>query len=666
MKHIETTLADILTQLAIGQVKVGYEYKRNRMKQIQKSEEFYYGRKIKVPTGRFGVPLPTMSGFVDTLMSKIDDPPNIKFGYTDLADLKLSTKITSAISKDSSSTIGRWGMKDRWQKKLACFSGRGITKYYAESDPKYKSNWDVVDHEDFICEPGGGGYLENHMFLGQDNVFRTETKLKENAEAGIYDKTQVAELIANASSSDHKKNDNLWQQKNERLKKMGLNVDDNTYVGQQMYRLVEWGMEYEGKRYYLLFDYLTGVWVRAHELKEVFESNLWPWESWATHEDPFIFWSKAPCDDVLPIADAIDVLFNQALDNRNKKNMGQRAYDSEMFPDPSELEWRPNGLVRVERKEGQSIAAGVYEFKTEDIQGTIEMVGFMDNYLGRKTGITPETEGVADRDQKVGIYFGSLQQVADRLGLYNKSYNQFWEELGLRYAWGAKEHLTEDELMGMIGEDAIGWDKEKEKAPNLSLTVTGSSAELEANESLSAKRADALMMIGKDPELIQIANPWWRLQEILKHGSYEDDQIKIAMSRDKIGNIELLSEASQAIQDIIKGERVKLNRSANTSYMQTILDYATDHDELTEEKYLELTNFAYAHSEIVAENAKRKSMFMNAGANQQKAEAPISQQGQGIPGQPGGGNPIPGTPGGTQGRSLDNSNALQGATAPIV
>ncbi len=662
MNFLKTTLANKLVQIAITQVKTAYDFKRERMAQIKKSEEFYFGRKIKVPKGRFGVPLPTMSGFVDTLMSKIDDPPVIKYGYTDLADLKLANKLTSTIEKEGSSIRGNWAMKDRWGKKLACFSGRTIAKYYAESSPKYKSNWSITDYEDFLCEPAGGGHLEEHLFCGQDNVFRSKAELLKQGENGLYDSGQVQKLIAATNDQEFKKSDNLWAKKSERFKLMGLNLDDNTYLGQGIFRLVEWAMEYDGKRYYLLFDYITGVWIRAHELKQIFESDLYPWHSWATHEDPFIFWSKAPCDDVRPIADAMDVLFNQALDNRQKRNMIQRAYDPEIFPDPSELEWRPDGLARATPKPNQSIQQGIYEFKVPEISGTIDLIAYMDSFMGRKSGITPEIQGVADKDQKVGIYFGNLQQVADRLGLFNKSYNQFWEELGLRHAWGAKEHLTEQTLMDMIGEDGAEWNKQKGKAPNLDVTISGGSAEIMANEAKAKKRENALMMISGDEELRMIINPYWRLQEILKHGAYEEPEIKIATSKEEMGSMELLSEAAQAIQDIVDGKEVKLNRGANTAFIQKILDYAIDKD-VDDKIFVNLIGYAQAHVQIAMENATRKAMALNAGMGTAgKEERPGVRPAEGERVEA----PIEGSPAGTASKSGQASSMLRGSVPAIA
>lgn len=658
MEFLKAQFADRLTEIACKQVKASFDYKRERMAQITKNEEFYFGRKIKVPKGQFGVPLPVMSGFVDTLMSKIDDPPVVKFSHgDDLADLKLANKCSRAITKEGASTRGNWAMKDRWSKKLACFSGRAIAKYFAESDPKYKHYWEIVDHEDFECEPAGGGYLENHLFCGQQNIFRTKAEMIRNAKAGLYDMKQVSKLIDSTGKSEFKKNTDLFQKKAERLKRLGLNIMNNTYVGQGIFRFTEWAMDYEGKRYYLLFDYLTKMWVRAHVLKQVFESELYPWHSWATHEHPFIFWSKAPCDDVLPVADAMDTLFNQALTNRHKRNMNQRAYDPDMFPDPSELEWRPDGLARAKPEPGKPISSGIYEFKTPEISGTIDLVAFMDGFIGRKTGITPESPGAPEKDQKVGIYFGGLQQVADRLGLYNKSYSQFWEELGMRAAWGYKEHLSEKELIDMIGEDGIGWEQEKKKAPFLDLTITGGAAELMANEAKAKKRENALAMILKRPDLSARLNQDWLLSELLRHAAFDDPEIKVALSREEFGTVEILAEASQAIQDIVDGKEVKINRGANTAFVQKIIDYAMD-QEVDDATFKKLTAYAEAHLPIAYENMMRKATLMKMGIG--RPQVPEKKPGIKIGEETMVEEPVAGTHGGTLSKSLEATNILQG------
>jgi len=604
-------LKNKLVEIACEQYKASVDFKKDRMAEIEKNYEFYNGRKIKVPRGRSAIPLPTLSGFVDTLMSKIDDPPNLKYSYVDLADLKLAQKTTAAFQIDSHPNKANYPLKDRWEKKLAIFSGRGTAKIYSESDPKYKHYYEVVDYQDLMTEPAGGGNLEEHLFKGQDNIFRTKTQLFNNARNGLYDSAAVRLLLQRIKDKDYKKNEEIYENKKSRWEKLGLKLTDNLYLGQPIYKFIEWVMEYEGDWYYLLFDIITKVAVRCQLLEEVFESKLSPWVSWATHEDPFIFWSKAPCDDVRPVADAIDILFNQAIDNRNKKNFGMRAYDPDIFPNPEELEWRPDGLV-LSTPKGKQISQGIYEFQVGEVAGTIDLVALMKGYLARETGVTPEAQGAADAEkQKVGIYFGNLQQIADRLGLYNKSYREAWLAKGLRYAWGLKEHLNEPMLVKMIGEAGVEWDEltrgETKKSPDLDLEITGGQAEMAANESKAAKRERALDRLLKT-KLFSFLNQNWVLQEILRGGQFEESDIKLAMSKENT-NLELLSEASQSIQQILAGKKPKLNKGADTSFIQKIIDYATD-NEVKMDVYMALMNYAKAHLKIAMQNMARKAWLI--------------------------------------------------------
>ncbi len=661
MEHLPKKLADKLVEIALKQFESGFNFKKVRMEDIRENEEFYYGRKVKVPKGRIFIPLPVMSGFVDTLMSKIDDPPVITYNYTDLADLKIAMKTSAAWQKESHPTRENWPQKDRWAKKLACFSGRAIYKIFAESDPRYKSHLEVVDYEDFVCEPMGGGDLEKHLFCGQDNIFRTKAQLLKNARSGLYDSGQVRKLIRDIGDETFKKNEDIYSGKRKRLEQLGLNLESNTYHGQPIFRFIEWVMDYEGEKYYLLFDWFTKNWVRAHKLKDIFESKLIPWESWATHEDAFVFWSKAPCDDVRPAADSIDTLFSQVIENRNKKNLGQRAYDPDIFPDPSELEWRPNGLVRATAmKKNKTIREGIYEFQVGDITNTIDLMAFVDNFIGRKTGITPEAEGALEKDQKVGIYFGSLQQIADRLGLYNKSYRESWERLGLKYAWGLHDHMNEKMSVKIIGEQGVEWEDlvrgEAKKAPDFDIDIEGGSAEIMANEAKSKKRENSLMLLVKRPELGQQLNPNWLVQEILRQGQWEEEQIRIAMSRETT-NLELLSEASQAIQMILKGKAPKINRGADTSFIQKIIDFAIDKD-LKMDIYTKMMAYAQAHMEIAVRNMTRKAVMIQAGqgvATEEKPKSmlPISEETTVE-------EPILGTPGAGISQGLKASNILRG------
>lgn len=163
-------------------------------------------------------------------------------------------------------------------------------------------------------------------------------------------------------------------------------------------------------------------------------------------------------------------------------------------------------------------------------------------------------------------------------------------------------------------------------------------------------------MIMKDPELRTIVNPYWRAQETLKHGAFEEAEIKVAMSREEVGNIEILAEATQAIQDIVQGQNPKVNRGANTAFIQKILDFATDED-VDDNVFKRLTDYAKAHIPVAYENAMRKANLVKAGMGVKvgQTERPGMKISEGMETQ----EPMAGTPQ-TISSGIKSSNILQG------
>lgn len=589
----------------------GLAYKQGRVKDWQATEDQYYGKVKKTLKGRFNVPVPVMSGFIDTLLSKIDEPPVIKFRPVEEADFRATKKLQAFYDIKSRSEDNDFDSKDLDGKKLGAFYGRAIFKTFAESEPAFKFYTYVTDPYDFYCSPTGGGDLENHRFLGEDNIFKSKSEILQGANAGIYDKRNASLLVNGLAENTIKDNDNRYQNKANRLSALGLTQTMHNFMGEGMIRLIESGTIIDGERYYVLWSYETGLLLRCKPLKEVFKSGLWWWTSWATHRDAFNFWSKAPADDIRPIAEVIKVLANQELDNRQKRNFGQRAYDPAMFPNGAELEYRPNGLVAVasDATKTRQIASGIYEFQTPELNGTINLVDWLDGMIGQKSGVTAAAQGSAD-DAKVGIYQGNMQQVADRLGLYNKAYAKCHTAIGRRFVWGCYEHLNKAQAVKLIGENGVTWDeiRKSDINPEVDIFVESSSNELRMSEMKNERRQAAVAQIAADPDLKKAVNPTWLAEQTLLGGMFDDEDVRVALDTENDGNREVLARASENIQAIIKGKTPKLFRGATTAYQQKILDFATDNTDDDFELFVKLTDYAKAHDKLVMENMSRKAM----------------------------------------------------------
>lgn len=612
----EQLTAELKTKLitvAARQVEEAVKYRKPRLDTILKNEESYYLKVKPALPGRVNIPLPIVAGFVDSLKSKTDDAPKVTFGHQGLANLRLAQKVTSAWDILTDTTHGKYAYKDRAAKTLAIFGGRAIFKAYASSDDGYHNHLDVVDHFDFLCEPKGGGDLDDHLYLGQQNIYRTQDELEKGIKAGFYDVEAATTIIKSIGTEESKKNDSAVVEKAARYKALGLDMEAAAYVGQNVANLVEWYMQWFGKRYYLLFDPVLRQAVRISENKVLFAKDTQPFVSWATHEDPFNFWSKASVDDIRPVADGMEMTFNEGLNNLRKRNWDMKAYDPSVFPDPSQLEYtRPDQLVTANSNMGErSIANGIYHFQTPDNTAiTVNLVQFLDAFIGKKTGVTDSLQGAAAKDVKVGVYYGDLQQAADRLGLQNKSYSEAWAKLGSRFKDGLQEHLDEPLLVKMVGTHGAEWDELKRSelkgVDDFDIKFTGGASEMQANEVKRKQRIDALAPLIQNPRFSARLSDRWVVEQMLQAGGYDNEEIRAGMDLDYDGTYEELSRADMAVEEILRGKTPKLYRGATTSFIQYILNFATD-QEVKDEEYQALITYARAHFDYAKENAIRNA-----------------------------------------------------------
>lgn len=601
---ITDDIATKVVEQCAKQYAAGTKYRNTRVKDWHENEDLYLNKARPALKGRFSIPLPIMPGYIDTLVAKTDEPPQGIFGHLNDAHVRHSKKVQSFFEVDSDSTHANWAGADLDAKKMAALYGRAIYLNYSESDPEYKSYRELVDVYDFFCEPLGGKYLENHRFLGQDNIFRSEFDLEDE----YYNQAQVAKLKESVTKDDPDKNSEEYKNKMNRLAALGITGNWSDYTGDKLFKLVMMGTIYRGVRYFVIFNVQTKVWVKMERLGDVFKSKLWPWTSWAVYPDRFNFWSKSQADDLRPGCIAIETLFNQALDNRNKKNWNMRAFDDEMFPDPAILEWREDGLIPVTVPATKNLQNGIYEFKVGDLSDTIELAKIIDNVLGTKTGITASAQGQSDKDVKVGVYYGDLKQVADRLGLVNKNYVEELEQGMLRWSWNLWEHCPEGFMVKVIGENGIEWEglKKEDAEPDFAIRFKGGFAEIEADELKKRQKIESLAAVKNDNNLVALLNRRLTAEHTLRSGGWAEDEIKQLLDLQFEGSDESQSRASQAIQDILEGKTPKRYQSATIAFLQKIYDFIFN-NEVTDVQFQILSLYFEDHVGIVQDNMARKA-----------------------------------------------------------
>lgn len=608
-------LAKEAVDIATRQIMACYEFKKPRLAKIAKYWELYDGKTPKKLRQLFNVAIPVYPGMIDTLNALYDTPIVLTFKEGDAADYFKVQKINGAFKMEvmNSANNSKWDSKLRMSRKKAIVEGRGIVEYRATSDPEYVSEINTINLKDFNFQPKGGLHLENHLFAGVENIQKTKSELIAGAKSGIYDKEQIRELLRVCADREYlpDKTNQTFSDALSRFKPLGLDAANNNYVGEAVFNIANHILNINGERYYLVFHPWSKTWLRFEKWKKIDSSGLYPWKTFATHEDDENFLSKSYGDDLYAAADAIVAMFNQELTNREKRNFGARAYDKDMFTDVRKLDeamHRPDALVPADTKGGtRRISEGVYEFKVGELGGTVNLIDWITGSLGRSTGATDLSQGgVTEVSKKASVTFAEQKSVSKRIGWGAQPFQDMMADLGNSYITGLKDHMPSKMAIRIMGEGGYDWDEitrmDLDTKKDIDILIVATEQQVKDSEIKAEKRAKALGML--DPNFI---NPQKRMEGILRDvGEYEDVEIAEFLDTKTYSDRKSVSKASESIQLILMGKKPLIWYGANAAFMQKIVDFASDKRSTLGDKFKILMDYVMQHVDIARDNAERQ------------------------------------------------------------
>jgi hypothetical protein len=593
---------------------------------------------------------------IDTLQADLDDELILKYQAQEPADWKAATKANAYLDKEAISMRpgAKWNSKFRLARQEMLFTGRGILKYVPSSVGGYSANLSNVAFEDFYFEPKGGGQLENHLFAGEANIWKTAKDL-ENERGGIYDARQVDKLVNVGSSGNLYKPADFWSNYDfaNRFLSLNLTAESNNYVGEPVFNTVEWVLTYKGERWYLLIEAYSGTWLRCEKLTDIHTSGYLPWMSMASHEDVKNFASKGFADDLYPSAMAMTDFFNEDLENRKRRNSNSRAYDKDMVPNVAQLDQAQMGrdrLVEIDTKGGtRRLSEAIYTFQTPEITGTIDMLRYMEDLSGRNFGVTDMQKGQSSGVSKaVGVTYAEMGQVSKRLSFSSQPFIEMGQELGMRVFGGLKDYMKEPMSIKILGENGYEWDTLSRIDLNLKkdfeISVTSQAKENKMNELKKQNKMNALNLV-KNQTAPPNPNVNSRVaDEYILRDVGEFTEAEIASILDPKTNVdkEVLAQTSEAIQEIMMGKMPKKNYNATGYFLQKVLDFVKIHqdDPKVAKRMDAFMKYLADHQPIAMENEQRR--------------AGIDARAMGMPG----GNPL--NPLGAGGASTNTNVQTQG------
>ncbi len=592
---------------ALEEIAFSREYKQGKVKNWKINEDLYYGRKIPTVDSRANVDLGQMASFVHTILSKIDNPMQFKFSKRKEAQLQRVERLNAL--KMSDAERDNWDIKDLVGKKQALIYGRAIYSYYADSYDGYCPHLDNVDVYDFLIDPSGGGIdIEQAMYMGRYGVIKTRKEIEKGVKDKKYLKTETKTLLEGDGNATDESQEDINQQN--RTSATDVWRREKQISNKDKFKFWEWYTTYEGERYYLLITDVGATAIRVEKLTDIFESNLFPFWTWAAFADLTEFWTPSYCDYVREIFMAQAVSINQMLDNAEAINKPQKLVVVGAIENMAELKYRKDGQIKV--KQGNDVSKVFQTVAPASINTPITVFEKLDAIQEKASGVTAGAQGDADPDGKATIYQGNQANSADRFGLLNKTYAFAYKRFAMLWEAGVREHLnrkTAVEIMGPNGVQIVEVSKRDifRKSDKFGVIVQASDAETALSDKDKANKVNFLTTQAQNQSLNQ--KKIFEIQAGI--AGFTEEEIRQMLDTSEFGDAELMAMAEKDIEQIMDGQEIPPNQAANSAYKQRFVDFMTMNAEsIDTDQFVALAKYVDSLSEIIVRNMVRQANSM--------------------------------------------------------
>lgn len=608
---------DKIVAQALKEIEFARTYKQGIIWRWQRNEDLYYARKYGLEqrdnkdigsqanlNSRANIELGKMQSFVHTVLSKIDSPLTFTYKRGNIADLKKANLLNAL--KDKDSNVGNWDWKDLAGKQQAVLYGRAIYCYYAESYNGYKSHLENVDVYDFLIDPAGGGLdIDNALYLGRYGVRKNKQQIKEGIRKGYYIRSEAERLVEGAGNLADQQNQEEVNKEN-RYSYIGSPAN-RTLTDTNIFKFWEWYTTYEGKRYYLLLSEERGCAIKIELLTDIFREDPelgdapYPFWTWGCFPNLTEFWTPSYADYVREVFMAQSVSINQMVDNAERINKPQRKVDVSKVENLADLIYRRNGIIRF--KPGTNVNEAFQTVETPNIDTPLKVYDKLEQIQQLESGVTSSTKGSAEED-KVGIYEGNLQQVADRFGLLNKSYAQGYRRFAKLYWYGIEDHLTKKvsvKILGPKGLEKTVFVNRRDVKPTTDYEIMIESSDAEAQSDAIDKRNKIQFLSSyKGNPIINQKVLFEAEAEIVGLGK---DLTRSLLDVQDFGTAEIISEAERDIESLLENKIIEPNMNANVAYANYFVDYLKDHQEdMSEDTFLLFQDYMNRLEPIIIRN----------------------------------------------------------------
>ena len=485
-------LSDLMTKLQTEK-KAGFDLQKRKHEDWTENYDLYRNKvRTNRLTQRQAVNIPLMKETIKTLLSKIDDAPNVEWHNLEGDDQKelIYQEIWNQNIKDENVEL-----IDILDKKNVLLYGISVKKLNVEDDGVCT---EVLDPYDLLIDPLMSAWdVESARFLIQQNIFRCVRDILADPRYTTDGKESLkiwADSPAGITQSEKTREE--WQKKMERLKTMGIeNQQFPLFAG--------------GDRIVNLTEHYSKIWnpkkkefekrviVYAEDKIELLNEllvDLTGVEDW-----PFVIWSEDPdTTDVYPdsVADLVrtpnkvlNVWFSQMIENRTLKNFQMHWYMPSGNYTPQT--YTPGAGMMLPAPPGDDINKVIRPVEISGLDDTLTAINYVTQIVERGSGATAIEKGESQPGQQtlgeIQVLVGKAQE---RTTAMAKFYRLAWYEFAKK--WDALMQANAPKFMKLHKMSKSGKMMEKRIFVNdwkgSYEPIVNSSSEQEANETKSIQK----------------------------------------------------------------------------------------------------------------------------------------------------------------------------------
>ena len=428
----------LLLEKLLAEKKSGYELQKRKHEDWNDNYELDRNKvKVNRLTQRQAVNIPLMKETRKTLLSKIDDPPNVEWQelsgdeqkeiyFQEVWNEHLKSNNLEMIDVLDKNNVLMYGLSTKFL---------NVSKNGVEIG--------VLDIYDVLYDPLMNPWdLESARFIIRQNIFRSIREILADdrySEEGKNDLRMWADSVPGITQGEYNKEE--WEKKMERLRSMGVKSSDFPLFagGDRVVNLTEhytriWNttkQEFEKRVVVYADDHIQ---LMDELLEDLIGVDFWPFVRWS--EDPQILdiYPDSIADTIRTPNKVLNVWFSQLIENRTLKNFQMHWFNPVDGYTPQTYTPGPGMMLPAPPTPDGDVRKSIMPVEVSGLDDTLQAISSVIQIAERATGATAIEKGQAEKGtQTLGEVEILVGKAGERATAMAKFYRLAWYELAVKW-----------------------------------------------------------------------------------------------------------------------------------------------------------------------------------------------------------------------------------------